>query len=42
MITLHHDRNERAGGQAMEARLTAGCDVGRAVEEASGRPGVRR
>jgi PAP2 superfamily len=39
VITLHHDRT---GGQAMEARLTAGCEVGQAVEEASGQPGVRR
>jgi len=39
VITLHHDRT---GGQAMEARLTAACDVGQAAEEASGQPGVRR
>jgi tRNA A-37 threonylcarbamoyl transferase component Bud32 len=38
VITLHHDRS----GQAMVARLTAGCDVGRAAEEASGQAGVRR
>jgi hypothetical protein len=39
VITLHHDRT---GGQAMEARLTAGCDVGGVAEQASGQPGVRR
>jgi tRNA A-37 threonylcarbamoyl transferase component Bud32 len=39
LISLHH---YRTGGQAMEARLTAGCDVGGAAEEASGLPGVRR
>jgi tRNA A-37 threonylcarbamoyl transferase component Bud32 len=39
VITLHHDRT---GSQAMEARLTAACDVGQAAEEASGQPGVRR
>jgi hypothetical protein len=39
VIALHHDRT---GGDAMVARLTAGCDVGRAAEEASGQPGVRR
>jgi membrane-associated phospholipid phosphatase/tRNA A-37 threonylcarbamoyl transferase component Bud32 len=39
VITLDHDRT---GGQAMEARLTAACDVGQAAEEASGQPGVRR
>jgi tRNA A-37 threonylcarbamoyl transferase component Bud32 len=39
VITLHHDRT---GGQAMEARLTAGCDVGGVAEQPSGQPGVRR
>jgi membrane-associated phospholipid phosphatase/tRNA A-37 threonylcarbamoyl transferase component Bud32 len=39
VISLLHDR---AGGEAMVARLTAGCDVGQAAEEASGRQGVRR
>jgi hypothetical protein len=39
VITLGHDR---AGGEAMVARLTAGCDVGQAAEEAPGREGVRR
>jgi tRNA A-37 threonylcarbamoyl transferase component Bud32/membrane-associated phospholipid phosphatase len=39
VITLHHDRT---GGNAIVARLTAGCDVGQAAEEASGQPGVRR
>ena len=39
VIALHHDR---AGGEAMVARLTAACDTGRAAEEASGRQGVRR
>jgi hypothetical protein len=39
VITLHHDRT---GGDAMVARLTAGCDVGQAAEQASGQPGVRR
>jgi hypothetical protein len=29
-------------GEAMVARLTAGCDTGQAAEEASGRAGVRR
>ena len=38
VLTLDHDR---AGG-AMVARLTAGCDVGQAAEQASGQPGVRR
>ncbi|HZA82129.1 MAG TPA: phosphatase PAP2 family protein, partial [Actinomycetes bacterium] len=39
VIALHHDRT---GVDAMVARLTAGCDVGQAAEEASGQPGVRR
>jgi tRNA A-37 threonylcarbamoyl transferase component Bud32 len=39
VITLHHDRT---GGQAMEARLTAGCEVGGVAEQASAPPGVRR
>jgi hypothetical protein len=39
VITLHHDRT---GGQAMEARLTAGCDVAGVAEQPSGQPGVRR
>jgi hypothetical protein len=39
VITLHHDR---AGGETMVARLTAACDVGRASEETSGQPEVRR
>jgi hypothetical protein len=39
VITLSHDR---AGGKAMVARLTAGCDTGQAAEEASGQEGVRR
>ena len=39
VIALIHDRT---GGQAMEARLTAACDVGGAAEEAAGQPGVRR
>jgi tRNA A-37 threonylcarbamoyl transferase component Bud32/membrane-associated phospholipid phosphatase len=39
VITLHHDRT---GGDAMVARLTAGCDVGQAAGQASGQPGVRR
>jgi hypothetical protein len=39
VITLHHDRT---GGEAMEARLTAGCDVAGVAEQPSGRPGVRR
>jgi tRNA A-37 threonylcarbamoyl transferase component Bud32 len=38
VITLHHDR----AGEAMVARLTAGCDLAGAAEEASGQPGVRR
>jgi membrane-associated phospholipid phosphatase len=33
---------QRTGGQAMEARLTAGCDVGGVAEQASAPPGVRR
>jgi membrane-associated phospholipid phosphatase/tRNA A-37 threonylcarbamoyl transferase component Bud32 len=37
VITLRHDR----AGEAMVARLTAGCDVGQAAEQASGQPGVR-
>ena len=39
VIAFHHDR---AGGEAVVARLTAGCDIGQAAEEASGRAGVRR
>jgi tRNA A-37 threonylcarbamoyl transferase component Bud32 len=39
VITLNHDRT---GGEAMVARLTAGCDVGQAAEQASGQQGVRR
>jgi tRNA A-37 threonylcarbamoyl transferase component Bud32 len=39
VITLNHDRT---GGEAMVARLTAGCDVGQAAEQASGQPGVQR
>ncbi|HYJ71131.1 MAG TPA: hypothetical protein VE265_01490, partial [Actinomycetota bacterium] len=39
VISLIHDRT---GGQAMEARLTAGCDVGGVAEQASAPPGVRR
>jgi hypothetical protein len=39
VISLGHDRT---GGDAMAARLTAGCDVGQAAEQASGQPGVRR
>jgi hypothetical protein len=39
VIALHHDR---AGGEALVARLTAGCDTGQAAEEPSGRAGVRR
>jgi hypothetical protein len=39
VITLAHDRT---GGDAMVARLTAGCDVGQAAGQASGQPGVRR
>jgi tRNA A-37 threonylcarbamoyl transferase component Bud32/membrane-associated phospholipid phosphatase len=39
VIALHHDRT---GGDAMVARLTAGCDVGQAIEEASAQPGVQR
>jgi membrane-associated phospholipid phosphatase/tRNA A-37 threonylcarbamoyl transferase component Bud32 len=39
VITLAHDRT---GGDAMVARLTAGCDVGQAAEQAFGQPGVRR
>jgi tRNA A-37 threonylcarbamoyl transferase component Bud32/membrane-associated phospholipid phosphatase len=39
VITLHHDRT---GGQAMEARLTASCEVGGVAEQPSGQPGVRR
>jgi tRNA A-37 threonylcarbamoyl transferase component Bud32/membrane-associated phospholipid phosphatase len=38
VISLHHDR----AGEAMVARLTAGCDLAGAAEEASGQPGVRR
>jgi tRNA A-37 threonylcarbamoyl transferase component Bud32 len=38
VIALHHDR----AGQAMEARLTAGCEVGGVAEAPSGQPGVRR
>jgi tRNA A-37 threonylcarbamoyl transferase component Bud32/membrane-associated phospholipid phosphatase len=39
VIALDHDRT---GGDAMVARLTGGCDVGQAAEQASGQPGVRR
>jgi membrane-associated phospholipid phosphatase/tRNA A-37 threonylcarbamoyl transferase component Bud32 len=39
VIALHHDRT---GVDAMVARLTAGCDVGQATEQASSQPGVRR
>jgi tRNA A-37 threonylcarbamoyl transferase component Bud32/membrane-associated phospholipid phosphatase len=39
VISLMHDRT---GGQAMEARLTAGCDIGGVAEQASAPPGVRR
>jgi tRNA A-37 threonylcarbamoyl transferase component Bud32/membrane-associated phospholipid phosphatase len=39
VIALHHDR---AGGEAMVARLTAGCVTGQAAEEPSGQEGVRR
>jgi membrane-associated phospholipid phosphatase/tRNA A-37 threonylcarbamoyl transferase component Bud32 len=39
VITLHHDRT---GGEAMEARLTAGCDVAGVAEAPSVQPGVRR
>jgi len=39
VISLIHDRTS---GQAMEARLTAGCDVGGVAEQASAPPGVRR
>jgi hypothetical protein len=39
VIAFHHDR---AGGEAVVARLTAGCDTGQAAEEGSGRAGVRR
>ena len=38
VISLDHDR----AGEVMVARLTAGCDVGQATEQASGQPGVRR
>jgi len=38
VIDLHHDR----AGNAMEARLTAGCDPAGSAEVASGQPGVRR
>jgi hypothetical protein len=38
LISLHHDR----AGEAVVARLTAGCDVGGAAEGASGQAGVRR
>jgi tRNA A-37 threonylcarbamoyl transferase component Bud32 len=38
VISLQHDR----AGEVMVARLTAGCDVGQATEQASGQPGVRR
>jgi tRNA A-37 threonylcarbamoyl transferase component Bud32 len=38
VITLHHDR----AGEAMVAKLTAGCDLAGAAEEASVQPGVRR
>ena len=36
VIALHHDR----AGQAMEARLTAGCEIGGVAETLSGQPGV--
>jgi hypothetical protein len=39
VIALNHDR---AGGEAMVARLTAGCATGQAAEEPSGQEGVRR
>ena len=39
VISLIHDRT---GGQAMEARLTAGCDIGGVAEDPSAPPGVRR
>jgi membrane-associated phospholipid phosphatase/tRNA A-37 threonylcarbamoyl transferase component Bud32 len=39
VISLHHDRT---GGEAMEARLTAGCDIAGVAEQPSGQPGVRR
>jgi tRNA A-37 threonylcarbamoyl transferase component Bud32 len=39
VINLHHDRT---GGEAMEARLTAGCEVAGVAEQPSGQPGVRR
>jgi hypothetical protein len=38
VIALHHDR----AGQALEARLTAGCEVGGVAEAPSVQPGVRR
>jgi tRNA A-37 threonylcarbamoyl transferase component Bud32 len=38
VITLNHDR----AGQAMETRLTAGCEIGGVAEAPSGQPGVRR
>jgi tRNA A-37 threonylcarbamoyl transferase component Bud32/membrane-associated phospholipid phosphatase len=39
VISLHHDRT---GGEAMEARLTAGCDISGVAEQPSVQPGVRR
>jgi hypothetical protein len=39
VISLHHDRT---GGEAMEARLTAGCDIAGVAEQPSVQPGVRR
>jgi membrane-associated phospholipid phosphatase/tRNA A-37 threonylcarbamoyl transferase component Bud32 len=39
LISLHHDRT---GGQAMEARLTAGCDVEGVAPDPSAPPGIRR
>ena len=39
VISLHHDRT---GGEAMEARLTAGCDIAGVAEAPSIQPGVRR
>jgi hypothetical protein len=38
VITLNHDR----AGQALETRLTAGCEIGGVAEAPSGQPGVRR
>jgi hypothetical protein len=39
VISLHHDRT---GGQAMEARLTAGCEVEGVAPDPSAPPGIRR